>query len=223
LLWPLEVVGALVLIVAALHWARAILIPVALATLLTILLSPVHRALQRLGLGRACSVLTFALISLTGWAITAQMRNLANNLPTYQINIKKRVEELPAGKGTTLDKVRTAFGQFLGKADANASPAEKAHQPIRVTVQGARFSAGAWPLVQPLLAALPQILLVVMLVPALHYAKRDGRFGLLSEDDREVPLAAGATHVTATLIETHKQIAQALHPHAKLTTETAAS
>ena len=37
--------------------------------------------------------------------------------------------------------------------------------------------------------------------------------------DREALLAAGATQVAATLIETRDQIAQALHPHVKLQTE----
>jgi predicted PurR-regulated permease PerM len=49
---PLVVVGTLVLIVASMYWARQVLIPVALAMLLTFLLSPVDSALQRLGLGR---------------------------------------------------------------------------------------------------------------------------------------------------------------------------
>jgi predicted PurR-regulated permease PerM len=161
--------GTLVLIVASLYWARPVLIPVALAMLLTFLLSPVDTALQRLGLGRVVSVvllamLTFSLIGVIGWAITVQMKDLANNLPSYQANIKKRVEDLQVGKGTQLDKVRTAFEQLLGEEDANASPSEKAVQPVRVMVQGGRFSSGAWQLVQPLLAAMLQILLVAVLV-----------------------------------------------------------
>jgi len=44
----LVVVGTLVLIVASLYWARAVLMPVALAMLLTFLLSPCDSALQRL-------------------------------------------------------------------------------------------------------------------------------------------------------------------------------
>lgn len=45
-----------------------------------------------------------------------------------------------------------------------------------------------------------------------------GHWGLHEEvdHDREALLAAGATHVTATLVETRDQIAQALHPHVKL-------
>lgn len=166
---PLVVLGVLVLIVASLYWARVVLIPVALAVLLTFLLSPVDIVFRRLGLGRAVSVavlaaLTFALIVAIGWAITVQMKDLANNLPSYQAHIKQRVEDLQVGKGTKLDKVRAAFEQLLGEEDDNASPSEKLSPPVRVAVQGGRFSSGAWQLIRPLLATLLQILLVVMLV-----------------------------------------------------------
>jgi predicted PurR-regulated permease PerM len=162
--------GSLVLIVASMYWAREVLMPVALAVLLTFLLSPADNALQRLGLRRAFSVmllavLTFSLIGVIGWAVTVQVKGLANDLPGYQANIKKRVEDLHVGKGTKLDKLRTAFGPLLGEEDANASPSEKALQPVRVTMQGGRLSPDAWrQLVLPLLAYLLEILLVVMLV-----------------------------------------------------------
>jgi CheY-like chemotaxis protein len=45
-----------------------------------------------------------------------------------------------------------------------------------------------------------------------------GHWGLHEKvkHDRETLLAAGATHVAATLIEARDQIAQAMHPHVKL-------
>ena len=54
-------------------------------------------------------------------------------------------------------------------------------------------------------ARLPELTIVV------------GHWGLHEKvhNDRETLLAAGATHVAATLIETRDQIAQALHPHVK--------
>lgn len=166
----LPVLGTLVLIVASLYWARAVLMPVALAILLTFLLSPVDNALQRLGLGRVFSVmllaaLTLSLIGAIGWAVTVQIKGLANDLPGYQANIKERVEDLQIGKGTKLDNVRTAFKLLLGEEDVTASPSEIAIHPVRVTVQSGRPSLPAWShLVLPLLSELLQILLVVMLV-----------------------------------------------------------
>ena len=169
---PLVVLGTLVLIVASLYWARVVLIPVALAILLTFLLSPADSVLQRLGLGRVVSVallavLMFSLIGIIGWAISVQVKEFANDLPGYQGNIKKRIEALQVGQGTTLDKVRIEFEQLIGDVNANAPSAEPARQPVLVTVQGGRFSSGMWqlsPMVRPLLESLFYILLVAILV-----------------------------------------------------------
>jgi predicted PurR-regulated permease PerM len=166
---PLVVVGTLVLIVASLYWARAVLMPVALAMLLAFLLSPCDSALQRLGLGRVVSVtllavLTFLLIGVIGWAISVQVKEFANDLPGYQNNIKKRVEDLQVGKGTALEKARATLEQLIGDVNTNAPPAEQVSKPVLVTVQGGRFSSGVWQLVLPLLEAVFQMLLVVMLV-----------------------------------------------------------
>jgi len=169
---PLVVLGTLALIVAAMYWARPVLIPVALAMLLTFLLSPVDGALQRLGLGRIVSVallaaLTFALIAGIGWAISLQVKEFAQNLPSYQGNIKKRIEDLQVGQGTTLDKVRREFEQLIGDVNTNAPSAEQARPPVLVTLQGGRFSSGMWqfsPMLRPLLESLFYILLVAILV-----------------------------------------------------------
>jgi predicted PurR-regulated permease PerM len=169
---PLIVVGTLVLIIASMYWARPILIPVALAMLLTFLLSPVDSVLQRLGLGRVVSVallaaLAFSVVGAIGWGISIQVREFAHNLPSYRGNIKKRIEDLQVGQGTTLDMVRVEFEQLIGDVTTNAPLAEQARQPILVTVQGGRFSSGIWqlsPMVQPLLESLFYILLVAILV-----------------------------------------------------------
>ena len=169
---PLIVVGTLALIVASMYWARPVLVPVALAMLLAFLLSPVDSALQRLGLGRAVSVallavMTLSLIGVIGWAISLQVKEFAHNLPDYQGNIKKRIEDLQVSQGTTLDKVRLEFEQLIGDVSTNAPSAEQARQPVLVTVQGGRFSSGMWqlsPVVRPLLESLFYILLVAVLV-----------------------------------------------------------
>ncbi|MGH7828469.1 MAG: AI-2E family transporter, partial [Candidatus Binatia bacterium] len=83
-------VGA-ILAIACLYWAQAVLIPFALAILLTFLLGPVVTALQQSGLGRALSVtlvivLTFAALATIGWIATSQVKSLAGELPKYRHN-----------------------------------------------------------------------------------------------------------------------------------------
>jgi hypothetical protein len=54
---PLSTFSGCVLIVACLYWGQAILIPIALAALITFLLGPIVSALRRLGLSQTPAVL----------------------------------------------------------------------------------------------------------------------------------------------------------------------
>jgi predicted PurR-regulated permease PerM len=91
--------GAIVLFaaVAALYFARDILIPFAFALTLTFLLTPVVALLQRLHVGRVISVLTTVLVSIAlaggiGWIIANQLVDVANELPLYRQNIHAKIE-----------------------------------------------------------------------------------------------------------------------------------
>jgi len=97
--------GAIVLIgtVAALYFAREILIPFAFALTLTFLLTPAVALLQRLHAGRVVSVVTTIAVSVTvaggiSWIIATQLVDVANQIPLYSENIRARVEafHLPA-------------------------------------------------------------------------------------------------------------------------------
>ncbi len=79
---PIVVLGT----IAALYFAREILIPLAFALTLTFLLTPAVAFLQRLHIGRVASVLTTALISIAvaggiSWVIASQWVDVANQLP----------------------------------------------------------------------------------------------------------------------------------------------
>jgi len=82
--------------IAALYFAREILIPFAFALILTFLLTPVVALLQRLHLGRVVSVLTtvvvvIAMVGGIGWIIANQLVDVANQLPLYRENIQAKI------------------------------------------------------------------------------------------------------------------------------------
>jgi predicted PurR-regulated permease PerM len=92
-------VGAIVLFVtiAALYFAREILIPFAFALTLTFLLAPVVASLERLRTGRVVAVLTTVLVSIAvtggiGWIIANQLIDVVNQLPLYRQNIHAKIE-----------------------------------------------------------------------------------------------------------------------------------
>ena len=90
--------GAIVLLgtIAALYFAREILIPLAFALTLTFLLTPVVARLQKLHAGRVVSVITAVVVSVgvaggISWIIATQLVDVANQIPLYSENIRARV------------------------------------------------------------------------------------------------------------------------------------
>jgi predicted PurR-regulated permease PerM len=92
-------VAVLVVVVGALYLGSEILIPLALAILLSFALAPIVIRLRRWGLGRIPSVfavvllLFIALIGL-GSILATQLADLATNLPTYEWNLRSKIREL---------------------------------------------------------------------------------------------------------------------------------
>src|ERR1700733_9812182 len=91
---PLVVLAGVILI---LYFARAVLIPVALALTLNFLLTPMVIWFQKLGLRRVPAVALVMLISVAaiggmGWVVADQLLEVANDLPKYRLNIHKKIE-----------------------------------------------------------------------------------------------------------------------------------
>src|SRR4051812_41174323 len=90
-------------VIAMLYFARDLLIPLALAALLTFLLAPIVSRIER-WLGRICAVLVvvlmiFAGLGGAGWVLTRQLVDLATKLPDYKENIQTKLRSLKAPSG----------------------------------------------------------------------------------------------------------------------------
>src|ERR1700723_1267849 len=77
-----------VVVVTALYFGREVLVPIALAVLLTFVLAPLVRLLQRWYFPRIVAVVLVALIAFTaifglGALMVSQVNQLAGNLPGY--------------------------------------------------------------------------------------------------------------------------------------------
>ncbi|HTU90710.1 MAG TPA: AI-2E family transporter [Gemmataceae bacterium] len=127
----LLVLCGLVLVTACLYWARTVLIPLALAVLLTFILTPAVAALQRRGLGRLLSVLFVVVLALMllcgiGYVITRQINALIANLPNYKGEIVDKVEALRgAGEGGFLGKTRNFLGEVSEELMQNGDKKER--------------------------------------------------------------------------------------------------
>ena len=100
--------GSVCVIVAALYFAQEVLIPVALAMLLTFLLTPVVARLERWRIPRPVAVvlvvvLAFGAIGALGYVVAQQVVELASNDDHYKDNIKAKASRLrpQSGPGRT--------------------------------------------------------------------------------------------------------------------------
>lgn len=91
--------ATIIAVVSVLYFAREVLIPLAMAILVSFLLAPIVSRLQRWGLKRIPAVLAAvagasAVAFIAVWVFLYQMVDLAEQLPSYKQNIVKKVETL---------------------------------------------------------------------------------------------------------------------------------
>ncbi len=129
---PLWLIAAL-MVLAALHLGRDVFIPMALALLLSVVLVPPARLLQRIGLPRPLAVLLLLLVALGVIAagallVTSQVLNLAADLPNWEANLVRKLHALSEGSGALDRAMRTLrrLAEELGSAGGAAAAAAAA-------------------------------------------------------------------------------------------------
>lgn len=140
--------ASLVVAVAALHFAKEILLPLALAILISFLLTPPAERLERLGLGRVLSVLvvglvTFLGLGVLGWIVTNQLVDLSIQLPRYRHNIIAKIREATPRSSIfqeaseTLEDISKEFsGENAEKAGDATEPGEKTPEDGKPSADG---------------------------------------------------------------------------------------
>jgi predicted PurR-regulated permease PerM len=189
----LYILACFVLVIACLYWAKAVLIPVALAVLLTFLLNPVVRLLQRRWLPRTPAVLLVVLLAFSvlggiSWTVTRQLTALAYELPRYQENLKHKMGDLrELGKGGIIERLQTTIKEVTGELQKatppppEIQPAEEPterlsaepEKPVPVVVQAPSMFWQLPVLLEPLASAGLVIVLVIFML--IQYADLRGR------------------------------------------------
>lgn len=121
---------SVVAVVAILYFGREILVPLAIAILLTFLLSPVCDWLERRGVWRIAAVLITisflsAVFAVVGWIVGLQMVDLASRLPTYKGNLIAKLQSIRPASGGTLAKLRLTVDEVRGAMDGEETPKTK--------------------------------------------------------------------------------------------------
>ena len=172
-----------VLVVVVLYWAQAVLVPFALAILITFVLTPPVTWLQRY-VGRVAAVvivvtLVFAALGLVAWGLTRQMNHLAEDLPGYRANIRRKIADVRgAGKGGTVEKLQESLEGIKTDLGSAEVPKGTVARPVVVTSsQATGFSGFAW--LGPFVAPLGTAGLVLTMVLSMLLERRELRDRLI--------------------------------------------
>jgi predicted PurR-regulated permease PerM len=207
----LAVISAVALtsfVIAMLYFARDILIPLALAALLTFLLAPLVTRLER-WLGRIIAVLLvvtmiFVATGAVGWVLTRQVIDLATKLPDYKENIVAKLQafRLPQGNqfsafsktveelkkelpGGSAEQNKPSVPPALGKASAADTPELEAAPavpavPVKVVEPSMDDPATLMQsMIAPVLGPLGTAALVLLLVIFMLLQREDLRNRLI--------------------------------------------
>jgi len=117
---------------AALYFARQILIPLAIAVLLAFLLTPAVRRLESFRLPRVPSVLLVAAVSLAavgmiGWTVTSQLIQVITELPGYKNNIQHKIDTVRGRPGGAIARATESMEELSKEL---SSPSHKEAPPV---------------------------------------------------------------------------------------------
>ncbi|MCU1247352.1 MAG: hypothetical protein JWQ49_381 [Edaphobacter sp.] len=106
-----------VVVVAALYLGRSVFIPLALASLLSLLLGPVMTFLGKLRVPRVVAILVVG-IALCGvafslaWKLSVEFTDLATQLPVYKTTLEEKIHSLGDLRSASLSKVSQTINEL---------------------------------------------------------------------------------------------------------------
>ncbi len=183
-----------VIVIAALYFGREVLVPIALAVLLSFVLSPLVRLLQGRYFPRAAAVIVvgcvaFAAIFGLGALMVSQVNDLANDLPRYQSTLQAKIQALrgaTAGTGTLerASQVLKDLSQEINKPrDAAGAPLPGVAPDKPIPVEVEQPNPGALQtlarLISPLIQPLTTTGIVVIFVIFILFQQQDLRNRLI--------------------------------------------
>lgn len=144
----LATVVAMIATVAILYVAKEVLLPLAIAVLLTFALAPIVSLLRKLKLPRMIAVLgavasAFVLVSLFSLIVATQVSQVAQDIPTYQSNILEKIRTLKetgsedgliSRLGKVFERVNTEINKSQSNEQADVEQTTKQQDPLLVQI-----------------------------------------------------------------------------------------
>jgi predicted PurR-regulated permease PerM len=174
--------------VAALYFARDVLVPVALALLLSFVLAPPVRLLQSWYVPRVVAVfvvvaVAFSAIFALGALMVSQVNQLATDLPSYQSTLREKIRSVrgAAASASTLERASEVLQDLSREIDRpkSALPTAPGQQAKPIPVEVRQPDPGALQmlaaLIAPLIHPLTATGLVVIFVVFILMQRQDLR------------------------------------------------
>jgi hypothetical protein len=127
------------IIVGTLYFGREVFVPIALAILLSFVLAPLVRLLQRWHLPRGLAVvgvvlLAFVSIFALGGVIATQVTELAGDLPRYQFTMREKIKSLRGTAATsgTLERAADVLHDLGKELNKPKDPAAGSGAPLQM-------------------------------------------------------------------------------------------
>ena len=192
---PLLFIATIALLVTILALAHAVFIPVALAIMLTFILTPGVKALERLSLPRVGAVavvmvLTLGVVGGFGYVLSRQFNDLAAQIPQYSKTIKQKFATLRASrKGAIADMQKTveevsheldkqeekAEQKGNKKTDEKTLTVKQNVQPVLVVPSEPTDVERFWGMVAPIFEPLATVGIVLILTIFMLIQREDLR------------------------------------------------
>jgi predicted PurR-regulated permease PerM len=127
------------IIIGTLYFGREVFVPVALAILLSFVLAPLVRMLQRWQVPRGLAVvgvvlLAFVSIFALGGVIATQVTELAGDLPRYQSTMREKIKSLRGTAATsgTLERAADVLHDLGKELNKPKEPAAGSGAPLQM-------------------------------------------------------------------------------------------
>nr|WP_232365185.1 AI-2E family transporter [Salinimonas marina] len=180
------------LVVAILYFAKAVIMPIAVAVMLTFLLAPLVIRMQRIGLPRVVAILVtviiaFSIIAATFWTISVQVVSLAEQLPGYEQTIRGKLRQLSSPQpdssplsraGDVVENLRRELNNDTSDvATEQSQPYVDVAKPVAVEIRPAKmnFFESASQMFGPFVGPLGTTALIAIFVVAILFQREDLR------------------------------------------------
>jgi predicted PurR-regulated permease PerM len=200
LLWVATPICALIVATAAFYFAKPVLLPLAIALILSVVFSPVASRLEVV-FGRFVGAALVVLVVMTaivamGYFLTVQLTEVAEQVAGYSDNIGNKLAALEKSTPPWLQHIKEAVSEVQKRVEsANPNPAPRPPREVMALPVPVPLSDSLKP-VMPIVDGMVNTLLIIMLLFFLLYSRKDLR-------DRFVRLAArGRIPIAAQAIET---------------------